>query len=204
MTKDIWRWSVPGTAQAEEVVVEPRSIRGGYRLYLNHTSLGTLDQPTDVKPWLETHLHLADGRDAVLGIEWNEHGSNAHLFVDGVDVGDGLSLEARRSLAPAPVDPFEKTVRSMIEEGPAIAMSTGVVGAVMAGAIALPITPLLLIPFALVGFLCGYGLVGMGLRLMIWLASKHRWKLETKRAVLALIVVGPLFAIMAVSFLLAR
>ena len=98
MANDVWRWSVPGTADVEQVVLEHRLIRGGYRLYLNHTSLGTLDQPTDVKPWTERHLHLADGRDAVLGIEWNEHGSNAHLFVDGVDVGDGLSLEARRSL----------------------------------------------------------------------------------------------------------
>jgi hypothetical protein len=125
-------------------------------------------------------------------------------LLNSVDVGDGLSLETRRSLAPAPVDPFEKTVRSMIESGPATAMSTGIVGAVMASAIALPISPLLLIPFALVGFLCGYHLAALHLRVMRWLASKHRWKRQAKRTILSLITIGPLVAIVVIALLLTH
>ena len=198
------RWSIPASRGTEEIELEPRRLRGGYRTYLNRVRLGSLPAPTDEVPWIESQIRLSDARVVVVAVAWNSDGDQAYLFADGVDVRDGTALEVRRSQAPSPVDPFDKLVRSFVASAPATAVGAGIVGTGLATVEAVAISPLLIIPGAIAGFLLGYSLVALYARMITWLGSKHQWRLGTRRIFLSLVTVGPLIAIVVVASLFTR
>ncbi len=199
-----WRWTMPASRGTDEIGLEPRRLRGGYRLYFNRVRLGSLPAPTDEVPWIERQLRLSDARLVVVALEWNNDADRAYLFADGMDVRDGTAIHARRSQAPSPVDPFDKLVRSFVASAPATAVGAGVVGTGLAAVEAVAISPLLIIPGAIAGFLFGYSLVALYARMITWLGSKHHWRLRTRRIVLSLVTVGPLIGIVAVASLLTH
>jgi hypothetical protein len=199
-----WHWTIPTIRGTDEIELEPRAIRGGYRILVNGVSQGTMPAPTDVDPWIERQVRVGERTAGVVALEWGEQATRAHLFVDGIDVRDGTTLETRRSEAPSPVDPFDKLVKSFIASVPATALSAGVVGTALATVEAIAISPLLIIPAAIAGFLLGYCLVAVYARSIDWLGSKHHWQLRTRRVLLSLITVGPIIAIVVVASLLAH
>ncbi len=196
-----WHWTLPASSGTDEVELEPRRLRGGYRIYLNRVSLGSLPAATDEVPWIERQMRLSDGRVVVVALEWKTDADRAYLFADGRDVLDGTAMDPRRSQAPSPVDPFDKLVRSFLASAPATAVGAGMVGTGLAVVEAVAISPLLIIPGAIAGFLFGYSLVALYARIMSWLGSKHHWQLRTRRILLSLITVGPLIAIVVVASL---
>jgi hypothetical protein len=199
-----WHWTIPASRGTDEIELEPRRLRGGYRMYLNHVHLGSLPAPTDEVPWVERQMRLSDDRLVVIALEWNNDGDQAYLFADGMDVRDGTAINVRRSQAPSPVDPFDKLVRSFVASAPATAVGAGMVGTGLAAIEAVAISPLLIIPGAIAGFLLGYSLVAVYARIVSWLGSKHHWRLRTRRVLLSLVTVGPLIAIVVVASLLTH
>jgi hypothetical protein len=199
-----WHWTIHTIRGTDEIELEPRAIRGGYRILVNGVSQGTMPAPTDVDPWIERQVRVGERTAGVVALEWGEQATRAHLFVDGIDIRDGTALETRRSRAPSPVDPFDKQVQSILESLPGMRLVGAATGAVISATTAAAITPLALLPGAIVGLVLGGGVVLLYERVICWLGSKHHWRVQTRRVLLSLVLVGPVVAILVVASVLTH
>ena len=199
-----WSWAIPNGQGSDELTVNRRPVLRSFRISVNGVDRGALGRPSEVRPWQEKHFGLASGREVVVALERRAGTLNAYVFVDGLDLHGGIALEARRSQAPTPVDPIERTYRSVVEYAVVTALVAGVVGAGLAGVMAFVVSPLLALPASILGFLCGYYAIALQVNLIRLLASRQDWDYRARGTLLSLITIGPLAVFFVVISMLAR
>jgi hypothetical protein len=160
---------------------------------VNGKLAATLRPPTRVDPWVEETLQGSQPPIAIVRLALPGRRQTGLLFVDGVCVDDGLTLEQWHAIRPGPIDDFEENIaasRWLTPPGAVVVGGAGFIGMMGRG------TDLATFFAALAAFgigFCWWLSVG---RVVGWLAGKRSWPTRARSLLMLAFMFGiPLLAI---------
>ena len=195
-------WHVPWHGGVGELTVQRSVLRGQVSVAVDGSVVAQMPKPTLQTPWVESGVSGASPTISVVQMQPARYWYKTRVFVDGVSIDDGFTLDDWLEHKPAGMDTFEQGFRGFLW-GPA-----GVV--IVGGACALPLLsqfartsdPSWLVG-ALAGFVVGGGWVSIVLLLVRWLRTKHSWSWRVRRLIVGFALLGvPLLVVLTAQALL--
>ena len=162
--------------------------------------LARIARPTLEAPWVECQLPGTRPPVVVVQFQPQRYVVRTLVFLDGVSLNDGMTLEAWRLKQPLPLDRFEQAFRSRLW-GPVGALLIGVVCA-LPGLVQFDRTAgLLWAVLAAGGFAVSTGWMLTMIAFTRWLRTRRTWSWRLRRA---LVLLGVMLGLPALLLLGAQ
>lgn len=184
------------------IEVEPALFGRTVKVSEDRREIERLRKPTGQQPWVE-HVLANDEHAVVLVLVWESGGVSSHVFVDGVNLRGGETLDVWRSRAPKPIDRFEQNVlrsSALNEDDDALysfffALSVGGAAGWASGSI------LVWLVVAAGTALVVTGWTWIVRRFARWLGTKPTWHDGLRAEAVFLLMISPLVALVAIAIL---
>ena len=160
-------------------------------------------KPSLQNPWVECQIPGSDRPITVVQMQPRRYWYKTVVFVDGVSIEDGFTLDAWRAHKPIPMDLFEQRFRGFLW-GPLGALIVGAAcslpqlfGLTRTGDIVWAIG-------AAVGFLIGSGWMLVVFGLVRWLRTKRSWSWRGRSLLVGFVLLGIPVLVVAIIQSLTR
>ena len=192
-------WSIPWEGRTARLTVN-RPLFGRYASVLvDGTPVASAAKSTLEEPWVECPLPGRGSRVLVVQVQMQKYLAKTLVFVDGLCLDDGTTLDDWRSRQPAAIDGFEQSFAGPFW-GPLGALTLGLVGALPFIAQYTRTSNLFWLAWAAGAFLFGSGWMLAGMLLTRWLKTKRSWPDPLRRLMVPFVMIGlPVLAIMAIA-----
>lgn len=182
-------WQIPWRGGAAVLSVARSSWRRVASVLVDGEVVVETIKPTLDNPWIECQLPNTDPPIVVVQFQPQRYWYKTLVFVDGVCVDDGLTLDAWRAKKPVAMDRFEQGFRGPLW-GPTAAIGLGIIFALpfLAQFVKTSNPPSLL--GAVAGFMVGTGWLSAVILLVRWLRTKRSWPWRLRRSLVVFALLG--------------
>ena len=119
-------WAIPWHGNTSVLTIKTSLLGRSAVVFVDGVEQRRLKRPTEERPWAEIQLDQTPPTIVVAQLFQHRLVVATRVFVDGVCLDDGLSLEAWRSRRPPDVDRFDRLFRGRLM-GPAGPLTIGLV-----------------------------------------------------------------------------
>ena len=183
-------WVVPWKLTTAQLVVVEREYGREAAILVGGREVAMLAMPTLKDRWSECLLDGSEPAIVVGQVAYLRHRYRTVVFVDGVSIDDGLTLEDWRRRRPAAMDAFEREFSDSRFFGPYGAIGLGVVAFLAFVAGHGSSLSALVVGLALSAALSAWLFVVGRLVLIRWLVSRPSWPAPVRRLLFVSIVLG--------------
>ncbi len=202
-------WRIP--TSRGPLVLEVAPVLFGRKVIVRQGGLeiARFPEPSGQQPWVEHVLPNAE-HTIVLVLVWETSAVSAHLFVDGLDLRDGQSIDSWRARAPKPMDRFEQNIiHGWVMKQDLLHPELGLLGGVgvavaTIGGWPLPVVMLGVVIGGIAAIVCVSGWLWVVQRLALWLVDKRTWNDGLRAEAVFLVMVFPIAALFILGWFAAN